>query len=125
MDSPLLGSLSRASPSSDGVGQLTALAIRGNAYILRIRIHPQRLQRGGISVAGLFLDRRIDVVDARQLAFSGGAGRDDKLEGFITRVGRGSATEDDRVALVAFLEGDDAVVRHDVGPLRNAWYGWA
>lgn len=51
-------------------------------------------------------------------------GRDDKLDGFVTRMGRGSATEDDRAALAAFLAGDDAVVRHEVGALRDAWYGW-
>lgn len=68
------------------------------------------------------LDRLIDVVEARRLGFGGGAGRDDKLEGFVTRMGRGSATEDDRAALAAFLAGDDAVVRHEVGALRDAWY---
>jgi uncharacterized protein YggL (DUF469 family) len=36
----------------------------------------------------------------------------------------GSATEEDRAALAAFLEGDDAVVRHEVGALRDAWYAW-
>jgi uncharacterized protein YggL (DUF469 family) len=71
-----------------------------------------------------FIDRLIDVVEARQLAFGGGAGRDCKLDGFVTRMGRGSATEEDRAALAAFLEGDDAVVRHEVGALRDAWYGW-
>lgn len=69
-----------------------------------------------------FIDRLIDVVEKRKLAFGGG--RDDKLDGLVTRMGRGSATEDDRVALVVFLAGDDAVVRHEVGVLRDAWYGW-
>lgn len=71
-----------------------------------------------------FVDRLIDVVEARKLAFGGGAGRDDKLDGFVTRMGRGSATEDDRAAIIAFLAGDAAVVRHEVGALRDAWYGW-
>jgi uncharacterized protein len=71
-----------------------------------------------------FVDRLIDVVEVRKLAFGGGAGRDDQLDGFVTRMGRGSATEDDRAALGAFLAGDDAVVRHEVGPLRDAWHGW-
>jgi uncharacterized protein YggL (DUF469 family) len=70
------------------------------------------------------VDRLIDVVEARKLGFGGGAGRDDKLDGFVTRMGRGSATEDDRAALAAFLAGDDAVVRHEIGALRDAWYGW-
>ena len=65
-----------------------------------------------------FVDRLIDVVEKRKLAFGGSA----RLDGFVTRMGRGSATEDDRAALAAFLEGDAAVVRHEVGALRDAWY---
>jgi hypothetical protein len=42
----------------------------------------------------------------RKLAFGGDVGRDDKLDGFLTRMGRGSTPEDDRAALVAFIEGD-------------------
>lgn len=71
-----------------------------------------------------FVDRLIDVVEARKLAFGGGAVRDDKLDGFVTRMGRGSATEEDCAALAAFLAGDEAIVRHEVGQLRDAWYGW-
>ena len=71
-----------------------------------------------------FLDRLIDVVAARSLAFGGGAGRDDKLDGFVTRAGRGSATEEDRAALAAFLKGAAEIARHEVGALRDAWHGW-
>lgn len=82
--------------------------------------------RPGLADADLdtFIDRLIEVVEARKPAFGGSAGRDDKLDGFVTRMGRGSATEDDLVALTAFLEGDDAVLRHEIGALRDAWYGW-
>lgn len=71
-----------------------------------------------------FVDRLIDMVEARSLAFGGGAWRDDKLDGFITRAGRGSATEEDRAALAAFLYGDAEIVSHEVGKLRDAWHGW-
>jgi uncharacterized protein YggL (DUF469 family) len=71
-----------------------------------------------------FVDRLIDVVESRKLGFGGGGGRDGKFEGFVTRMGRGSATEDDRAVLAAFLAGDEALVRHDFGALRDAWYGW-
>jgi hypothetical protein len=71
-----------------------------------------------------FVDRLIDVVEARSLAFGGGAGRDDKLDGFITRAGSGSATEEDRAALAALLHGDTEIARHEVGALRDAWHGW-
>lgn len=71
-----------------------------------------------------FVDRLIEVVEARSLAFGGGAGRDDKLAGFITHAGRGSATEEDRAAFAAFLDGDTEIARHEVGALRDAWHGW-
>ena len=78
--------------------------------------------RPGLAGADLdpFVNRLVDVVEARKLGFGGGAGRDDKLAGFVTRMGRGSATED-RAALAAFLAGDVDVVRHEVGPLKDAW----
>jgi uncharacterized protein YggL (DUF469 family) len=68
-----------------------------------------------------FVDRLIVVVEARKLGFGGGGGRDGKFEGFVTRMGRGSATEDDRTALAAFLAGDVDIVRHEVGVLKDAW----
>jgi len=71
-----------------------------------------------------FVDRLIDVVEARSLAFGGGAGRADKLDGFIMRAGRGRATEEDRAALAAFLDGDAEIARAEVGALRDAWHGW-
>jgi len=66
-----------------------------------------------------FMDRLIDVVEARSLAFGGGAGRADKLDGFITRDGRGSATEEDRAALAAFLDGDAEIARRALAPPRH------
>ena len=71
-----------------------------------------------------FVDRLIEIVEARSLAFGRGAGRDDKLDGFVTRAGRGSATEEDRAALAAFLDGEREVAGHEVRALRDAWHGW-
>ena len=72
-----------------------------------------------------FLARWIDAVEARHLAFGGGGGGSDgKFEGFVARMGRGSATEEDRWALAAFLAGEATVVHHEVLELRDAWYGW-
>jgi uncharacterized protein YggL (DUF469 family) len=68
-----------------------------------------------------FLDRLIDAVEARGLAFGGG-GRPEDFEGFVTQLRRGSATEADREALTAFLAANSAVVRHAVGPLVDAWH---
>lgn len=71
-----------------------------------------------------FVDRLIEVVEGRSLAFGGGAGRDGKLDGFVTCAERGSATEQDHAALVAFLDGAPEVARHEVCALRDAWHGW-
>ena len=71
-----------------------------------------------------FLDRWINAVEARQLAFGGGGGgHDGKFEGFVARAGRGSASDEDRAMFAAFLESDAAVIRHEVRKLRDAWYG--
>jgi uncharacterized protein len=70
-----------------------------------------------------FFDRWMDAVEARHLAFGGGGGRHQRFEGFVTRMGRGSATDKDRSALAAFLDHDAAIVHHHVEPLRDAWYG--
>ncbi len=79
--------------------------------------------RDGLSDAelGAFLDRWIDAIEQRRLAFGGGGGAG-KVSGFITRAGRGSATDDDRVAVAAVLQADATVVRYEVGELRDAWY---
>lgn len=71
-----------------------------------------------------FVGRLIHLVEARQLSFGGGAGRDLKLNGVVARDGRGSATEADRAALAAFLQADGLVVGHEIGALQDAWYGW-
>jgi uncharacterized protein len=68
-----------------------------------------------------FLDRWADVVEARHLAFSGGGGGSDgKFDGFVTRKGLGTATEEDRAALDAFLADEANVVHHQVLELRDA-----
>jgi uncharacterized protein YggL (DUF469 family) len=70
-----------------------------------------------------FVDRLIVAVEPRKLGLGGGGGREGKFEGFVTRFGRGrgSATEDDRTPLAAFLAGDVDLVRHEVGALKDAW----
>jgi uncharacterized protein YggL (DUF469 family) len=81
------------------------------------------LRRGLVGPAlDAFVDRLLEVIEDRELAFGGGAGRD-RLEGFVTRMRRGSASEDDRAALAAFLEADADVLRHEVGALRDAARG--
>ncbi len=69
-----------------------------------------------------FLDRLILAVEARQLAVGGGGGRE-KVEFFVARAGRGSATHEDRAALTAFLACDLDVAQYQLGEFRDAWYG--
>lgn len=60
-----------------------------------------------------------EVIEARGLAFGGSE------EGFVTRYGRGSATEEDRAAVSQWLAQRPGVERVVVGPLQDAWYGHA
>lgn len=67
-----------------------------------------------------YLDRWIDAVEARRLLVGGGGSRK-AFEAFVTGRGRASATDADRAALATFCANDAAVIRHDVGPLIDAW----
>ncbi len=58
-----------------------------------------------------------ELIEARGLAFGGGA------SGYVTRVGRGSATQADREAVASWWTGRFGVERIVVGPLDDAWYG--
>jgi len=58
----------------------------------------------------------LDAIEARGLAFCGGH------EGFVTKVGRGSATEADRDAVRAWLAAQRGVEDVKVGPLEDAWH---
>jgi uncharacterized protein len=62
----------------------------------------------------------IDAIEARRLAFGGGGGVGMLFEGFVSRLGRGSASEADRDAMVAFLANDSDVIRRQVGPVIDA-----
>jgi uncharacterized protein YggL (DUF469 family) len=62
-----------------------------------------------------FVDRLIEFVEGRQLAFGGGGSR--AFEGFVTHPGRASASDEDRFALSGFLNDDSTVVRYQIGPL--------
>lgn len=66
-----------------------------------------------------FLDRVIAFVESRGLGYGGG-----DTSAFVSYLGRGSVTEQDREAFSAFLAGDAAVERYELGPLCDAWYGW-
>jgi hypothetical protein len=60
-----------------------------------------------------------ELIQQRGLAFSG------HEEGYITKFGRGSATEADREAVSTWLGVQPGIGRVMVGPLEDAWYGHA
>lgn len=68
-----------------------------------------------------FLDRLIELVEARRMMLGGGGTRN--FEAFIAYAGRGTTSEADRSALDLFLKTDPAVTRYEVGPLVDAWHG--
>ena len=62
---------------------------------------------------------RGELMETRGLAYSGNE------EGYITKFGRGSATEEDRNAVSAWLADQRGVERVTIGRLEDAWYGHA
>lgn len=68
-----------------------------------------------------FFGRWLDVLEQRDLLFSGSAGRG-KFEGFIMRAGRDNATEEDRQAIGASLTGDAIFLRNEIDELSDAWH---
>ncbi len=70
------------------------------------------------------IERFIAAIEARKLAFGGGFGSDNTWSGFVSRYARGSATELDREAIRQWITNEPAIIGHELGPLRDAWYGW-
>lgn len=64
------------------------------------------------------LDRWIAFVESRGLGFGGGV-REGLIDGFVIRLPRDSATEEDRAAVAAFLATEPLVLGCDVGRLRD------
>jgi uncharacterized protein YggL (DUF469 family) len=71
-----------------------------------------------------FIDAFLSFVEARDIGFGGGF-RPDGGDGFACRLNRGSVTEDDRTALVAWLKHHPAVASAQAGEFRDAWHGWS
>lgn len=58
-----------------------------------------------------------EAIESRHLAFGGGE------NGFITRAGRGSTTEEDRQAVRSWLLSCGAIEQVRVNENEDAWYG--
>ena len=60
-----------------------------------------------------------EAIEGRSLSFGGGE------NGFVTRTGRGSTTEEDRQAVNSWLQSCAAIERVSVSENEDAWYGLA
>ncbi len=87
-------------------------------FSLRLRIRPGLDETAQERIFDAFL---LEAVEARRLAFGGG-GQEGAWDGFVTRTGRGSASEEDRAALTHWLDDRPEVEDYAIGPLIDAWY---
>jgi uncharacterized protein len=87
---------------------------REDGFNVRFRFRPALTQDDHADV----LPRLVaQVIEPRSLRYGGGQ------NGFVTKVGRGSPSEEDRRAVTAWLESCAQVQHVDVGPNEDAWYG--
>lgn len=70
-----------------------------------------------------FIERFVDAVERRALLFGGGCSLEGLLEGLIMPRARGSASAEDREAVLQLLQNAPEIARYEVGPLKDAWYG--
>ena len=70
-----------------------------------------------------FVDGFIDLVESRRLA-AGGGGGGLEAQWVVSTWNRGSATEDDRRAVLDWLLPHPEVVDAKAGALIDGWYGW-
>ena len=59
-----------------------------------------------------------EAIESRKLSFGGGE------NGFVTRTGRGSTTEEDRQAVSSWLLSCTSIEQVRVNENEDAWYGW-
>ncbi len=73
-----------------------------------------------------FLDGLFGCVEARRLCAGGGfdASSGGQLSMFVSAMSRGSATEEDRQAVEAWLRSQPCIRDAGAGPLHDAWHGW-
>lgn len=69
-----------------------------------------------------FYSAFIDFIESLDLGFGGGCWR--KWDGFVIQLGRGSVTEIEQEQIRAWLEARGTITNIEIGPLRDAWYGW-
>jgi uncharacterized protein len=99
---------------------------------LRKKLHIGEFKEVGLEInfrfkAGLTHEEQFDVlmkfiaeaIEARKLRFGGGE------NGFVTKAGRGSTTEEDRQTVSSWLSSCISVEQVSVSENEDAWYGWS
>ncbi len=76
----------------------------------------------GASARNAILDAFLDQIERLGLQFGGGGIHD--WDGFAELCGRGTATEQHRAAILAWLEQHADIENPHVGELVDAWHGW-
>lgn len=73
-----------------------------------------------------FLDAFIDFIEMRRLAVGGLGGRLplSETDGMISAWERGSPSDEDRQAVLAWLQARSEVAQAEVGEFVDGWYGW-
>ena len=69
-----------------------------------------------------FIDAFLEeAVEAQNLGFGGGG--QEGWNGYVAKMGRGTATEQNRAEIERWLSGRSEIAEHNVGALTDAWYG--
>lgn len=73
-----------------------------------------------------FMEAFTDFVESRQLIIAGFGGQLPLVEtdGVVASMGRGSPTEEDRQAVLAWLRARPEVAHAEVEDFVDAWHGW-
>lgn len=67
------------------------------------------------------LDDFLEMIESAGMGFGGGGNHE--WEGFVTRMERGSVTEEQRLQVDRWLGECSEITEHEVGPLEDAWHG--
>jgi uncharacterized protein YggL (DUF469 family) len=91
--------------------------------VFEIRVSFRQPTEGAL--LNTFLDEFIDLIESRGLAFGGGV-NGSSLEGcgVVSTQERGSTTNEDRQAVLDWLQQYPTVAAAEAGEFVDGWYGW-
>ena len=69
-----------------------------------------------------FFDRYDEFLGVMNIECIGGIG--DHFNGFVSHIGRGTVTEEQRQSVIDWLGKQPEATNITAGPLCDAWYGW-